>query len=65
VISAVAGLLPSTGFVQSNELSRAGNVVRVKVRDVARASANTVLLDELVCDSMIFRTPPQVAGFRA
>ena len=49
----VAGSLPSTGFVQSNFVSRFGMKFEWKYAMLPSESAKTVLLDEFVCRFMI------------
>ena len=47
----VAGLLPSTGRVQSNVVSRRGMKLAWKYAMSPATSAKTVLFDEFVCSS--------------
>src|SRR5215471_20278053 len=51
----VAGLLPSTGFVQSKVVSRRGMKFEWKYAMSPSASAKIVLFDELVCSSIVCR----------
>src|SRR5437762_1709178 len=51
----VAGSLPSTGFVQSNFVSRFGMKFAWKYAMSPSASAKIVLFDEFVCSSIVSR----------
>src|SRR4051812_1008037 len=51
----VAGLLPSTGRRQSNDVSRRGTKLACRYAMLPCASANKVLFDELLCSSITFR----------
>src|SRR5678815_1296481 len=51
----VAGLLPSTGRFQSNDVLRLGMKFEKKKAMFPSLSANTVLLDEFVCSSIVSR----------
>src|SRR6476620_10863020 len=51
----VRGSLPSTGRVQSNDVSRLGMKLEWKYAMSPSASAKVVLLDEFVCSSIVLR----------